>query len=83
MKYKLNEKDLQIINKVSSITFTDYQIDNQDYIEADNLVSAIIDLLYEVDYLKEKIEDIEADRDENWQPIPYKEQIDYCEKDFC
>lgn len=58
---KLDEKDIAVIEKATEITLTDYEIkkiDNEGYIDPNNLVSAIDDLCMEVDYLEEKIRDV-------------------------
>lgn len=76
MKYKLSEKELELMKKVSNETITDYKIDNQDYIEVDNLISAIYDLMYEIGHYKEEIEDIKQDIEDNYKRIPISEQVD-------
>lgn len=58
MYYKLNEKEKEMMKKVEKITLTDYELLG-DFIPVDSLVSAISDLLYEIDYLNEKLEDEE------------------------
>lgn len=40
------------------------------------------ELEYEIEILKEKIEIIERDRDENYRPIPISEQLDISDRDF-
>ena len=40
------------------------------------------ELEYEVEILKEKIERVERDRDDNYRPIPMSEQLDISERDF-
>lgn len=40
------------------------------------------ELEYEIEILKEKIEIIERDRDENYRPIPMSEQLDISDRDF-
>lgn len=41
------------------------------------------ELEYEVEILKEKIEIIERDRDDNYRPIPMSVQLDISDRDFC
>lgn len=40
------------------------------------------ELEYEIEILKEKIEIIERDRDDNYRPIPISEQLDISDRDF-
>lgn len=40
------------------------------------------ELEYEIEILKEKIEIIERDRDDNYRPIPMSEQLDISDRDF-
>lgn len=44
-----------------------------DYIPAENIESMIKDLLYEIDRLNEKIEDMENDIRDNYRPISNEE----------
>lgn len=69
---KLDSYDLNILDKVEKITLTDYDIRkyperNEGYIDSDNLIVLIEDLLNEIDIRNEKIEDLEND-DENDYP---------------
>ena len=48
---------------------------NKDFISVDDLLDVIENLDSEVECLKEQIEDIKQDRDDNYRPIPYSEQI--------
>ena len=82
MKYKLDEYWKAVEQKAEKITMTNYEVDYQDYIELENLLSIIEDLIGEVEHLKEEKEEIEQDRDDNYRPIPVKEQIGYDEKDY-
>lgn len=40
------------------------------------------ELEYEIEVLKEKIERVERDRDDNYRPIPISEQLDIYDRDF-
>lgn len=82
MKFKLDEHWKNIEQKAEKITMTDYEVDYQDYIEVENLLSIIEDLIGEIEHLKEEKEAIEQDRNDNYRPIPVKEQVGYSEKDF-
>ena len=44
MKYELSEIDKRLIDRVSKITGVNYEIDNDNYIEADKLLTIIDDL---------------------------------------
>ena len=44
MYYKLNDKEVEIMEEVSKITVTDYELNNN-FISDDNLFSALEDLL--------------------------------------
>lgn len=82
MKYKLDEYWKNIEQKAEKITMTNYEVDYQDYIKVENLLSIIDDLIREIEHLKEEKEAIEQDRNDNYRPIPVKEQVGYSEKDF-
>lgn len=58
--YKLDEKDREYIEKASDRTITDYGIEG-DFIPVDALMSCIEDLLSEVDYLEERVEDLKEE----------------------
>lgn len=81
MYYKLNEDELERMFRASKITMTDYELIGN-FAPVENLMAAIEDLLIELDKAEERIEQIERDRDENYKPISYGEQIDYRERDF-
>lgn len=73
--------DKELYNKVSDITGTDYHpievlgtmCDDKFYIERDSIVCMLGDLLYEVDYRQEQIEDLEQDIQDNYKPITKEE----------
>ena len=62
---KIDEYVFEKIKKVEEKTMTDYDIIWKDtenvegYITADDLFTMVEDLLYEIDHLEEKIEDLE------------------------
>lgn len=72
--YKLTEDERALMNKVVEATCGDYEI-NELYIPIENLMCAIEDLFFEYDHVKEELEDTIRDREDNWRPIPYEEQI--------
>jgi hypothetical protein len=75
---RIDESSFEILNKVSKITLTDYGIkwfdaENIDgYIDADNLMSAIEDLLVEIEYLNEKLEDAKQPTEDYEDPYSYE-----------
>lgn len=85
---KVGEDNYEIFEKVSKMTMTNYEINWWDaenikgYIDPDTMLYMIEDLICEVERLEERIEDIIQDRDDNYKPIPYEEQIDYNPRDF-
>ena len=81
MYYKLNDDELERMFKLSKITMTDYELIGN-FAPVENLMAAIEDLLIELDKAEERIEQIERDRDENYKPISYEEEIGYRERDF-
>lgn len=50
--YQMNEQEKELIEKVSDITNTDYEV-NQDSIEVEHIMSALDDLFRELESLKE------------------------------
>lgn len=83
MFYKLDKDELEMLENVSKMTYTDYEIVN-DLIPAENLLAAIYDLVIEVDRLKEQIEDMEQDIENNYEVKRYDPYTEYgvSEKDF-
>lgn len=79
MYYKLNESEYQRIQTVSNLTNTDYEL-NGNFIPVESLLSIIEDLVYELNNLEEKYNDLEEDLETNYKPIP----IDYglSDRDF-
>lgn len=81
MYYKLDDNELEAMFKISKITMTDYELIGN-FAPVEKLINVIEDLLTELDRAKEKIEQIEKDRDENYKPISYAEQVGYNIRDF-
>lgn len=85
---RVDESNFETLKRASDITLTDYDIkwfdaENIDgYIDADNIISMIEDLIYEIGCLKEKIEDREQDIKDNYRRIPTAEQVGISNKDF-
>lgn len=78
---KIDEYVFEKIKKVEEKTMTDYDIIWKDkenvegYITADDLFTMVEDLLYEIDHLEEKIEDLE--NKENFDPRDEYNPEDY------
>jgi hypothetical protein len=75
---RIDEKTFNILDKASKITLTDYEIkwfdkENKDgYIDTENLISVIDDLLSEIGHLQELIEDMKQPKDEYEDPYSYE-----------
>ena len=84
----VNESNFETLERASKMTSTDYEIkwfdaENIDgYIDTENLMSIIEDLICEVDRLQEEIEDMEQNIQDNYKPIPVAEQVGISDKDF-
>lgn len=71
--------DKELYNKATEITYTNYEPvellndDQNYYVEADSIESMIEDLLYEIDSLQEKYDDLEQDLQDNYRPLPRSE----------
>jgi hypothetical protein len=64
----LSEKELETINEVSGITFTDYDITGK-FIPVDSLMSAIEDLLVEFHHKEDEVSDLQNDIENNYKLI--------------
>lgn len=72
-----------LIEKVMNITFTDYDVislynrekEKETYINIDNLLVALEDLLNEYNHLQEEYDDFKQDVQDNYRPIPIDEQV--------
>lgn len=69
---KLDEETLERIKKMQNITMTNYEICGS-FIPIDSWKYIAEDLMYEVEHLEEKIEDILQDREDNYRQIEPKE----------
>ena len=81
MYYKLEDRELEKINRVAKITLTDYELVNN-FISVENMMAAIEDLLSEIDNLEEKIKDREQEIEDNYRPISVAEQYGINDRDF-
>lgn len=76
MKYQLSEIDKRVIDRASNITCVDYEIDNDNYIEADNLLTIIDDLEDKYDEIYNKLIEFDEKMQETWREHFINEQID-------
>ena len=68
---KLKDYDLRLLERVSeklSLQIDIKEIENEFYIKNDDLLSVVDELYDEVGHLEERIEDIERDMQENYEP---------------
>ena len=67
----------ELANKIKSKTLNEYWIKIEDkvYLEQNDVLSIIEDLLVEIGNLEEKYEDLERDMQDNYKHIPIEEQI--------
>ena len=67
----------ELANKIKSKTLNEYgiKIDDKVYLEQNDVLSIIEDLLVEIENLEEKYEDLERDMQDNYKHIPVEEQI--------
>ena len=67
----------ELANKIKSNTLNEYGIKIEDkvYLEQNDVLSIIEDLLVEIGNLEEKCEDLERDMQDNYKHIPIEEQI--------
>lgn len=70
------------IRTIDLNTWVAKYFDKQDLISIDDLIGCIEDLDSEVEKLKEKIEDIEQDKKDNWRPLDPASQYDVSESWF-
>ena len=75
--------DKKLLERIENETFTDYGAYDvvggnkiETYISVNNIEPMLSDLLIEIDRLKEKIEDIIRDREDNYRPVRYEENIE-------
>ena len=83
MHYKLTDDELDTMKRVTKITITDYEVEGN-LVSVDNLMRAIEDLVCEIGHLEEKMEDMERDIEENYEPKRFDPYLEYgiSEKDF-
>jgi len=69
--------DEKLSEDIQSKTLNKYgvQLGDKFYLEPDDVLSIIEDLLLEINNLEEKYEDLERDMQDNYKHIPIEEQI--------
>lgn len=67
----------KFLKKIKSKTLAEYGVKLADkyYLDQNDILSIIEDLLLEIDNLEEKYEDLERDMQDNYRHIPIEEQI--------
>lgn len=67
----------KFLKKIKSKTLNEYGVKLADkyYLDQNDILSIIEDLLLEIDNLEEKYEDLERDMQDNYRHIPIEEQI--------
>ncbi len=77
MKYELSEIDKRLIDRVSKITCVDYGIDNDNYIEADKLLTIIDDLETRYSALEKKHFEFEQKVQEQYEQKKIDPYLEY------
>lgn len=75
MCYMMGEKEIQMMQEVSDITLTDYEVNGR-FVPVSKLMSAIEDLLVELHKKEEDISDLQNDIENNYEEKsinPYEE----------
>lgn len=81
MYYKLDNDELEKINRVSKITLTDYELKGN-FIPVESMMVAIENLLIEIDNLEEERKNREQDIEDNYRPYTREELYGVSDKDF-
>ena len=68
-KYQLDEEELKVIKRAEDETFSDYEVDKDNYIRVSWLVGIIEDLLYHIKNLEEQNEELKNDIDTKYKLI--------------
>ena len=71
--YKLDKKELEIINKASEITLTDYNVKNET-ISFEDLITALDDVISFYENKEEELKELQKDIEENCIRIPVQDQ---------
>ena len=81
MYYALNEDELKIIQEVSKVTCTDFELINH-LIPVESLLAAVENMLVEYHNKEEKLEDLQENIKDNYKPISNAEMYGVTDKDF-
>lgn len=76
MKVKLDKTDKKLIDQVAEITCVDYEVDENGYIETDNLISLVDDLYKKYVKLENKFVEYDEKVNEDYHEHFINEQID-------
>ena len=85
---KIDESNFSTIKTVSDKTGTEYDIkwydaENIDgYVETETILCMFEDLIYEIDKLEERLDDLIEDIRDNYKKVPVSEQVDISDRDF-
>lgn len=63
MKYKLTDGEKDYIHHIEKQTLSKYKIDKQDYIEIETFFTIMEDLMGEIGYLEDKVNELEHNED--------------------
>lgn len=72
MYYRLDNKEFELLKRAEKLTITDYEIVG-DLIPVESFISAIEDLMIEIDRLEEEVEDLKEDMEQNYRPLSNRE----------
>lgn len=72
MYWELSDEDLEKLEKIAEVTGVDYEL-RGNLVPVDSLIYALKDMLYEYHKKEEKIEELEQDIEDNYEP----KKIDY------
>lgn len=78
---KMEDLEKSLLEKASELTITKFET-RGDFISIQELWNVIDELTREVEHKEEEYERLERDLEDNYEPIPYEEQIGYNPKDF-
>lgn len=76
--YRMDERDVELIGRIIEEipTPSDYKLHGE-FIPVESFISIIEDLYGEVEHLKEELNDLKQDMQDNYRPISIQEQIGY------
>lgn len=68
MCYMMDEKEIKMMQEVSDVTLTDYEVNGR-FVPVSKLMIAIEDLLTELHKKEEEVADLQNDIENNYKPI--------------